>query len=405
MTVNLAGMRLPEHRWTLIAFLLALVLRLAFAFGYWIDQPLTIDQVEYLMLAENLQAGEGLVYDEPSLMRSPGYPVFLAAVQSIVPGVQSVRLVQSILGALAVFLVATLARRLAGSRAAVAAAFLIAVYPPQLFQTAYILSESLYTLLALTTLLATIRLHEATPPSPATPPLRELLIAGTLAGITVLTRPEFLLFLGLIGLYLVATRRHVAGVLLAAVVILVIAPWPIYNVVSHDRVVMLSSRGGPNLWMGNSALAIGDGDVSANPPMREQYRTILRENQHLTPEEIERVFYRHTFADIRADPVRFATNMVRKAVYFWVPIGPSYRVRSTLFWGAQALSFLTLLALSAAAAPRLRRLQPPPVVLALLLASVYMTCLVFFPLTRYRVPVFDPVLIACAATLWSSREE
>jgi len=403
VTVEIASVRLPERQWLIACFVLAFVLRAAFALGYWSDKPLTVDQTEYLMLAENLRAGEGFVYDEPRLMRSPGYPVFLAAVQTIMPGTQSVRLVQSLLGALAVLLVAALARGMAGPRAAVVGALLMTLYPPQVFQPAYILSESLYTALALATLLACVRLARMPATSGSALPLRELVTAGVLAGITVLTRPEFLLFLGLLGLYLAATRRVLLTVALAAVVIVTIAPWPLYNITAHDRVVMLSSRGGPNLWMGNNPLALGDGDVGANPPMRAEYDSILRENQQLTPEEIEKVFYGEAFAYARADPLGFATNIARKAGYFWAPIGPSYRARSPLFWGAQALSFLALLGLAAAAIPGLRRLRPPPIVLGLLLVSVYLTCLIFFPLVRYRVPVFDPVLMAGAATLWGMR--
>ena len=65
MTIDATPVRvgrwaMPEYRWLGLAVLLALVLRLAFAFGYWVDRPLTVDQIEYLMLADNLQDGAGL---------------------------------------------------------------------------------------------------------------------------------------------------------------------------------------------------------------------------------------------------------------------------------------------------------------------------------------------------------
>ena len=50
------------------ALLVALLLRLAFGLGYWVDKPLTHDEREYLMLAQNLRAGHGLVYDDDGLL-------------------------------------------------------------------------------------------------------------------------------------------------------------------------------------------------------------------------------------------------------------------------------------------------------------------------------------------------
>ena len=58
--VRIGPWNLPERYWLGLAVLLALTVRLAFAFGYWVDKPLTVDQVEYLMLADNLQVGKGL---------------------------------------------------------------------------------------------------------------------------------------------------------------------------------------------------------------------------------------------------------------------------------------------------------------------------------------------------------
>ena len=44
------------------AALVGVVLRLAFGLGYWIDRPLTRDELEYLSLARSLAAGVGFVH-------------------------------------------------------------------------------------------------------------------------------------------------------------------------------------------------------------------------------------------------------------------------------------------------------------------------------------------------------
>ena len=92
---------------------LGLAARLTFSLVYWVDRPLTVDQTEYLMLAESFVDGQGLVYqdDESRLMRSAGYPVFIAAVFTVWRSITAVKIAQSLLGALTVLLVAALAHR------------------------------------------------------------------------------------------------------------------------------------------------------------------------------------------------------------------------------------------------------------------------------------------------------
>ena len=108
----------------LAASALGLVVRLAFGLGYWIDQPLTRDEREYLSLARGLAAGRGFVYDAEVLSgsqdpfgRAPGYPAFLALVgggRAVTPSVPaSVKITQALVGAAGVILVGLLAARLA----------------------------------------------------------------------------------------------------------------------------------------------------------------------------------------------------------------------------------------------------------------------------------------------------
>jgi 4-amino-4-deoxy-L-arabinose transferase-like glycosyltransferase len=137
------------------AALLGLTLRLAFGFGYWIGEPLTRDEREYLSLARSITAGRGFVSDESTagsghdaFGRAPGYPLFLAAVgggRAATEGVPAaVKIAQAVVGAAGVIMVATLAGRLAGPRAAGAAALIAAVYPPLVSVSARAFSEALF---------------------------------------------------------------------------------------------------------------------------------------------------------------------------------------------------------------------------------------------------------------------
>ena len=128
----------PGTRWIAAWVACGLALRLAFSLGYWVNQPMTHDEREYLALARSLAAGNGFAYpdDEPSpgtaqrFGRAPGYPFFLAAIGASgrydhAPA--RVKIAQSVVGAIGVWLIASLARRAAGERAGMTAAAIAAV--------------------------------------------------------------------------------------------------------------------------------------------------------------------------------------------------------------------------------------------------------------------------------------
>ena len=116
---------LRSTRTALLAIVgLAIVLRLAFALGYWTDQPLTRDEREYLSLSRGLTAGHGFVYDDVAreggvdpFGRAPGYPAFLALIgagREVTTSVPAIaQIAQSLIGGVGVWLVFVLARRLA----------------------------------------------------------------------------------------------------------------------------------------------------------------------------------------------------------------------------------------------------------------------------------------------------
>src|SRR4029079_8778669 len=154
----------PARRWIVACVLVGLALRVAFALLYWVNQPLTHDEREYLALGRSVARGEGFRYpaDEPSpgtgqqFGRAPGYPLFLAAIITPVPVHQAprrIQIAQACVGALGIWLIAAIAGRVAGPRAALTAAAIAAVYPPLVWMPSYVLSETLYSTVALPTAL------------------------------------------------------------------------------------------------------------------------------------------------------------------------------------------------------------------------------------------------------------
>jgi 4-amino-4-deoxy-L-arabinose transferase-like glycosyltransferase len=382
----------------------ALALRLAFGFFYWVDKPLTHDEHEYLALARGVASGLGFVYDDAHesgtaqrFGRAPGYPLFLAAldagrpVPDATPG--RVKVAQSLVGALTVWLIGLMALYAAGPRAGVWAAGLAAAYPPLVSMPSYALSETLYSALALATAFA---LQLAVDRSRA----RTLaLLGGALAGAAALVRPAMLLYLPLAVAWLLFRRRPVLAVALTLAAIAVITPWTLRNTRVHGRVVLIASEGGVTFWTGNHPLAQGEGDLAANPDLKEAELAFRRAHPGYSPEALEPLYYREAFGWIAAHPLDWAALEARKVFYSVVPAGPSYAVHSLRYRVASVAPYLLVLPFAVAGAGRLWHSPRRPVSLLLLAASSILVGLVFFPQERFRMPVIDPVLIVSAAAL------
>ena len=298
------------------------------------------------------------------------------------------------LGGALVWLVAWLATRAAGPRAALAAGWLAAVYPPLVWTPAFIWSETLFSVLALGCA-AVLTLE---PGRPGRYPA-----AGVLAGVAVLTRPAMLFFLPLAAIWL-AWRREWRGVaLLAIACALVVLPWTVRNAREYGRFVLVASEGGITFWTGNHPLAVGEGDLAANPQLKRDNVALRARHPGLTPEQLEPIYVREALQFIREQPGAWAALMVRKAFYTVVPVGPSYRLHSPLYFGASVLSYLAVLPFALLGLVRLARARRLPVPLLLLAASSLLVCLVFFPQERFRIPVVDPTLLVMAASSWALR--
>jgi hypothetical protein len=404
--------RAGRSRALLAAVAAGLLLRLAFGVFYWTGKPLTHDEREYLALAASVTAGRGFVYGPgmnvgtgQQFGRAPGYPLFLAAIgggsEDATETPLRVKLAQSFVGAAGVWVIALLARRAGGDGAGTAAAWIAAVHPPLVTMPAYVLSETLFSTVALAAALALQSAVSDGGPSRAR--LLRTFVAGAASGSAALIRPAMLLFLPLAVLWLLARRRPAAAAVLGAACLLVILPWTIRNHRVYDRLVLIASEGGVTFWTGNHPLAIGEGDLAANPPIKEAELAFRRAHPGLTPEQMEPLYYRDALAHIRADPGWWLTLLARKAVYTVVPIGPSYALHSAKYRVASVVPYLFLLPLAAAGARQLWRRPQPPAAAALLAGSAVLVSLIFFPQERFRIPVIDPTLIICAAGLAARR--
>ena len=401
------------RRWIFGCVLLGLALRVAFGLLYWVNEPLTHDEREYLALARSVARGEGFQYppDEPSpgtaqqFGRAPGYPAFLAAI--IIPAPvnhapRRVKIAQAILGAASLWLIAAIAGRAAGPRAAVTAAAIAAVYPPLVWMPSYVLSETLFSALALA---AAFVLGFVAPRHHPRAPRASLVAGAVLTGLAILTRPAMLFFLPFAAVWLWRKRTLADAVVFVVLAAVCIVPWTIRNHRVYGRWIAIASEGGVTFWTGNHPLAVGDGDLAANPAIKRAELAFRAAHPGVTAEELEPLYYRDALAWIRSDPAAWLRLLARKAVYTVVPAGPSYAVHSTKYVAASVSAYLLVLTAAIAGAWRWRRSASRgtgPVPLWLMVAATVTAGLVFFPQERFRIPVIDPALIVTAALLAGS---
>ena len=399
------------------AVLAGLALRLAFGLLYWVDKPLTHDEREYLALAQSVSAGRGFVYTAShetgtaqQFGRAPAYPLFLTMIGAGAGERQHeaspvrVKVAQSIVGAIGVWIIGLLALRALGPRTAVIAAGIAAVYPPLVWMPAYVLSETLYSALALgAALLLDVAMDHADETRSARAGGALTLVAGLLAGIAILTRPAMLFFLPLAVVWLVRRRRTVLAVALVAAAGAVVAPWTARNIRAYGTFVLVASEGGVTFWTGNHPLARGEGDLAANPQIKRAEIAFRAAHPGLTAEELEPLYYRDAIRTILDRPGWWLGLLARKAFYTVVPIGPSYTLHSTRYFAASLASYLLVLPFALAGAGVVLRSRRRSTALLLLAASSVLVCLIFFPQERFRIPVIDPTLIVCAAAAASRR--
>jgi hypothetical protein len=402
----------------LATLVVAMGLRLGFGLFYWVDKPLTHDEREYLLLARNIATGQGFGYppvDAERFGRAPIYPLFLAGIMTVTgaasPGrpanpaddvalLRSIKIAQALVGTAGVWLIGALAATAAGPAARRAALWIGAVYPPLVWICAYVFSEALYSMLALGSAILLGRAVDA----PSVKDDRSgrsasaaVFGAGVLAGLSALTRPTALFFLALAAGWLL-WRRHVRWVALFAIgAVLTVGPWTARNVHEYHRFVLIASEGGITFWTGNHPLARGEGDLAANPDIKRANVEFRKAHPRMSAEDLEPVYYAEAFRYIAAHPIAWLTLLVKKLFYVWIPTGPSYRLHSSRYYWASVLSYGALLPIALAGLVRIVCGQSRPRAMWLLAGSAVVACLVFFPQERFRIPVIDPILIACAA--------
>jgi 4-amino-4-deoxy-L-arabinose transferase-like glycosyltransferase len=325
----------------------------------------------------------------------------------------AVQAAQCLVVVLAIPLAAALAGRAGGHRAGTIAAWIVALHPALSWIPAYALSEAVYVplVLALAVIVGRVTDRRARQEGPAgehaswTPESanrRTMALGGALCGVAALVRPSTIFFVPLLVAWLAWRRRWAWTLIFVAATAAPIVPWTVRNLLTLERPVFIASDGGVTFWTGNHPLARGEGDLAANPVLKEANLALRARYPGLSPEMLEPVYYREAFAWIREEPLAWLALVARKAFYAVVPIGPSYRLHSTPYLVASVVPYVILLLLAIPGTRAAARGPAPPVALLLLMASALAGSIIFLPQERFRIPIIDPGL-AILASVWLAR--
>lgn len=411
-------LRQLQWRAELTIFAVALIVRLIY-FSDSIDSPTfahpIIDALSYDKLARAMVAGKPLTQE--ILWQPFFYPFFLHLVYSVTSGsLLAVKLIQVLLGAATSALTCRLGRRLADTRTGVVAGLIVAFYGPLIFFE----GELLATAWAAFWSIALVSLFRWVDERPNT--IRALAL-GLCAGIGIVTRPTFLLFLIAGGAWLVWRARRgehstkVAAVTATTIALgfaAVVTPVAMVSYVvtknAPERQFRFLPESGPlNLFIGNNSDR--EATIAIRPGV-EWERLMLAPGVETRGDQAAqgRYFKERVRRYALDQPLSFVGGLLGKSVEFVnsreLPRNVDiymYRewswLLSALVWriGGFGFPFGVLGALAAVGLVARRKEWPVPIWLYLLFYPV--AVIAVFVTARYRAPIVPVAAIPAAAGL------
>jgi 4-amino-4-deoxy-L-arabinose transferase-like glycosyltransferase len=378
-----------------------------------------IDEQHYTSIAGNLinRHEFSMISGQPTSIRPPLYPAFLAAIWSIAGehNYQAVRLVQGVLSAVTAWLVFLIGRDFFSPRAGRIAAAVFWLYPSFIFFNVTILTETLYTLLLVSFVWLTAKVVVSPRPQTA-------VLAGVALGLACLTRSSLwplpiLLCPLLVAIIKESTRDRLATASLFLVgYAIVVAPWAVRNTRLQGQLTIVDTMGGVNLRLGNyehtpedrmwDAVSL-EGEKNWAYELRKERPGPFTEGEKDKWAQARAVEYiaAHPWTTMRRSLIRLADFWGLEREYLaGVDRGHYLPPR----WFALVVSALTVVAyvgvaLSAVGGVWLTRSRDWRVDLVLLMPSLAIMAAhaIVFGHSRYHAPLV-PVLALYAAAFWNA---
>lgn len=364
-------------------------------------------------------------------LRPPGYSYFLALIYSIAgPGDLAPRIVQMTLGLVNILLAFSLGRILFGSGVALIFSALMAACWNLIYFEGELQPPVLLVCGGLVLMRQLCRWANR-------PMIRLALSAGAVLGLLALIRPNILLFVPVLAIWLwrITRRQHqchrggLQVVAMLTTVVAVVAPATIRNYLVADEFVIISCNGAINFYVGNNRTS--DGVTTTIPDLREltgmarwswlSYEQIVRGVERETGRsmkyaEVSSHFTQKALGYITRHPWKTIRLMARRAILFWGPdeitnnrvIHHDRQASATLsllpgFPTALSLGWLGMLTFFGAAwkgevhdkviAPEQRNRVALSILALLFVLTYFASFLPFLVAARFRVPLMPFLLM------------
>lgn len=313
----------------------ALVVRLAWVAIVSVS-PVS-DSHAYYSFATNIAEGHGYCWipGSPTTYWAVGPSAFYALFLLIFSGSVAVVVANLITAMAGVFFAWLVCRWYFGARAAIFTALVYAAWPTSIMFSTVYNSEMLFCPLMLASIWAVTSERLGRFGWPA---------AGLIIALTAYVRPVALLFPFVLGASrLVAVRKVVptaGGVAVALLVMLLcIAPWTVRNHQVTSEIVLISTNGGTNLWMGNNPYSTGWyqqlpervsslSEVERNKVLgSEAKQYIIDEPLTFVTRTIKKCFQLH-----RSETIGVAWNLEGMRGTVLAPLETELKIVGSLFW-------------------------------------------------------------------------
>lgn len=355
---------------------------------------LSWDEPTYHELASQLASGHGYRFTKgayetavgglPTSFEEPVWPIMLAFAYALFGSgnLLAARIIQAVLGSLLIVVSYGIGLRLADRVLGLVLALFVALYPPFVYFSTLLMSETLYLLLqGIVLLLCLLMLRDGR--------ISTAILLGVTVGLAILTRGIFIAIVPLLAGWLWIALGHSRRATLICSVMLVFAmgtlvPWIVRNWFVHNDLVLVSTKMGYNLYFYNYPLE--DTNFFAR-------QVPLPHLDGLTETQRQRVFLRQGEYFLFHNPywLKFIST---KFLEFWDPIPNTFR---PLLIGISILSLSSLLLIAILGFIFFLRDKQQPSFNILLYGIVLLyvvIALVFFGGHRARLPVEHLLLLS-----------
>jgi 4-amino-4-deoxy-L-arabinose transferase-like glycosyltransferase len=401
--------------------LFALISRLSYLTSYLDHNPfsgiLIVDSSEYDLWAKAIIEGE--IFEASAFYRAPAYPYFLAIIYWLFgPFLPVVYIIQMVVGIISIFLLFILTKRYFNEKVALISCFIFSLYGTTIFFESKLLPETIAIAVNILFLYVLSNYYQESREQKGFPRFFLLWFSGCLLGLSCLIRPNMLLMVPCVGLWLIffadqgklcdelswrsEINKKLSHVLILTIgTLLIIFPLTLRNYLQSGDFVLISLNGGLTFSQGNNAHAEGvfaafpgfTGNIQ-DQRLEERYYAQAEEGKKLSDKAISRFWYRKGLRFIKENPIQWLVLEAKKFFYFFDDyehsLEYSYTVESSYMANISILPFGMIIPLALFGILATFPWKGKTLLMLYLLVQ-FLTVMIFYMSSRYRLPA-TPVL-------------